>query len=424
MIRAGVCVIDITPPAGLAMSGFAARSGPAQGAHDPLTVRALVVEDTALVCVDVIGIDAAMSRRAREACGLPAEAVTITALHTHGGPVSMPGRLSAEADAAWLARLEAGIVAAIDTAHAAREPVTLHGGTAEDPGFAHNRRHADGPLDAGLPVLRFDRPDGSVLAILCSYACHPVVLGADNLMWTADYPHFLRTALEDALPGAVAVFATGCAGDINTGHTAAASLTSAPQDKRSFAEAERVGAGLAAAVLGAGLTPLATGTAAAEAYAEIGFERREPAPLPELAARWAEEAAEAEGVRKHLLDVWSRWAEASATDPLAPLTERVTALDWGGARILGLPGEIFSATALELRARLPERPGAPSFVLAYADDNPGYIPPRAEYPFGGYEVDEAHRFYGLPAGFAPGSAENLAEAARAALDASGAGGGS
>ena len=41
---------------------------------------------------------------------------------------------------------------------------------------------------------------------------------------------------------------------------------------------------------------------------------------------------------------------------------------------------------------------------------PGYIPPRDAYPAGGYEVAEAHRYYGLPAAFAPGSAETLASA--------------
>ena len=51
------------------------------------------------------------------------------------------------------------------------------------------------------------------------------------------------------------------------------------------------------------------------------------------------------------------------------------------------------------------------FVNGFADGVPGYIPPEAEYPFGGYEVLEAHRYYGLPAAFAAGSAERLEAAA-------------
>ena len=41
MLKAGIAVVDITPPPGLAMAGFGARTEPALGAHDALTVRAL-----------------------------------------------------------------------------------------------------------------------------------------------------------------------------------------------------------------------------------------------------------------------------------------------------------------------------------------------------------------------------------------------
>ena len=93
-----------------------------------------------------------------------------------------------------------------------------------------------------------------------------------------------------------------------------------------------------------------------------------------------------------------------------PLEVRCTALYWGGSILIGLPGELFVQSALRLRNSITREGIAaesPVFIIAYADDNPGYIPPSAEYRFGGYEVDEAHRFYGLGATFAPGSAERL-----------------
>lgn len=410
MIRAGVATIDITPPAGLAMAGFGARLAPATGAHDALSVRALVVGDTALVVADVIGLDAALSARVRAACCLPAENVVLAALHNHGGPVSMPGRLSAAADPAWLARFESALVEAIDKAAATRQPVSIRAGHAPDPGFGRNRRHPGGPVDGVLPILRLDRADGTPLAMLTSYACHPVVLGADNLLWTADYPHFLRARLESALPGAVAIFATGCAGDVNTGHSAQASLTQAAQPARTYAEAARIGEGLADAVLAAPLTPLSGPVHAAEAHLALPFARRETDP-PALAAAWRAQAATAPDIQAHLLRIWADWADALPATPPDPLPARVSVLDWGGARLIALPGEIFARTALDLRARLVPDGDSPVFILAYADDNPGYVPPRAEHAIGGYEVEEAHRFYGLPAGFAPGAAELLAEAA-------------
>jgi hypothetical protein len=86
----------------------------------------------------------------------------------------------------------------------------------------------------------------------------------------------------------------------------------------------------------------------------------------------------------------------------------VTALFWGDVPIVALPGEIFAETALAIRSAWGDRP---AFVISYAEAMPGYIPPASEFRFGGYEVDEAHRFIGMPATFASGSAEALAEAA-------------
>jgi len=41
VIKAGAAIVDITPPVGLHLAGFAARTKPSEGVHDPLTARAL-----------------------------------------------------------------------------------------------------------------------------------------------------------------------------------------------------------------------------------------------------------------------------------------------------------------------------------------------------------------------------------------------
>lgn len=92
-VRAGVAVVDITPSHPVAMSGFAGRTGLSSGVHDRLTVRALAVEATVLVTVDVVGLHEVLCARVRQACRPWAEHVVVHATHTHGGPVSMPGRL-------------------------------------------------------------------------------------------------------------------------------------------------------------------------------------------------------------------------------------------------------------------------------------------------------------------------------------------
>jgi hypothetical protein len=177
-VRAGAAVIDITPPAGLAMSGYAARTEPAAGTHDRLSVRALVIDDTAVVVADVIGIEGGMSARIRARCALPAERVVVAALHNHGGPVSMAGRIGDGLDPAFATRLEAACVAAIDMARAHARPARLAFGLGADPDVARNRRHEGGPLDRALPVLEVRATDGAAIALCTAYACHPGVLDA------------------------------------------------------------------------------------------------------------------------------------------------------------------------------------------------------------------------------------------------------
>lgn len=407
MIEVGAAIIDITPPAGLAMAGFAARSDAATGAHDALTARALVVGETAIVTVDVIGIDAQLSKRVRERCHMPAHAVTIAATHTHGGPHSMPGRLAADPDAMFMEKLEDGLVDAINSALKARVPARTYGGTAGDPGYAKNRRHADGSIDHGVPVVRFDDQNGDTIAVLVSYACHPVVLGPDNQTWTGDYVHFCREKLETEYPGAIVLCATGCAGDVNTGHSAASSLTNQARAERSFTAAQHIGFGLAQSVLSTDLAELRSDVSATvETYGRLEFELRESGSSEHLSATWRA-AAETDQAGGQIFNIWADWADNIMGQDIEPRLARCTASNLCGALVVALPGEIFAQTAIEIRASLPT--DAPVFVLAYADDNPGYIPPRAEYQHGGYEVDEAHRFYGLGAAFAPGTAERLAD---------------
>ena len=408
MIRAGAASVDITPESGLHLAGFAARTTPANGVHDPLTARAIAVDDTAVVVLDVIGLHEDMAARIRQRCPLPDGNVIVAATHTHGAPVSMQGRLGRAADARFLQRIEDGAVEAVRLACENQRPATITAGMGGDPGVAWNRRHADGPLDRSVPVIRIRDAEGQFIAVMASYACHPVVLAADNLRMTADYPHFVRQALEAAHPGAVSLFLTGCAGDANTGHTAQASWTLAANSARTFATAQRLGERIAAAAIAAGEQAVTDTIGAAHCDLDLALTRLEDAPLPDLAARWRLEQQTAEPVRAILLGHWIEWAERNRDVMPGTWRARVSLLDWGGIPIVAMPGEIFSETGLSVRAACA---GRPAFVLAYAEGTPGYIPPRSEFAFGGYEVEEAHRFIGMPGAFSPGSAEALAAAA-------------
>ncbi len=309
--------------------------------------------------------------------------------------------------------MEDACVAALDEALARQRPAVLAFGIGADPGVSRNRRHPGGLTDASLPVLVVTGQDGAPIAHLVSYACHPVVLGADNTLWTADYPHYVRDELERQNPGTTALFLTGCAGDLNTGHTAHGSITTAANPSRTFAEAERIGRLIADRASSARNTTLPHGHAQAlDMQVRLDFERNEPAPPAVLAAEWRREAEGAAPGRRALLESWIGWAETLALLPLEPHMARVSVLGWGPLTLAALPGEIFAETGIALRQSIEAVTGGPAIVIAYADECLGYIPPASEYPHGGYEVTEAHRYYGARAAYAPGCAERLADAAQ------------
>lgn len=388
MVRAGVAALDITPAGSMIMSGFAARTEPSSGVHDPLSVRALVVDGTAIVTADVVGLHEELCARVRAAVRPWVDHAIIHATHTHSGPTSMPGRLGTGIDEEWLARVEFSCVEAVRRAAASREPATLTAGYGEDPDVGRNRRHPDGPVDRSLPLVRLTRPDGTLLALLVSYSCHPVVLSARNSLLSADYPGVVRRHLE-ASTGATSLFVTSCAGDINTGHA----LDGRPDDPhlRTFARCEVVGRRIAEAALRSASTIAPQIIDATHGTMEIPFE----------------EPPSAESTGKS-----ARLAHALPDTPRPDWKARVSAFRWGPAVIVALPGEPFTWAALEIRRQLASLADAEVvIVLGYSDGCPGYFPACGEYARGGYEVEQAHHYYGMPGPFARGTLERLTRTA-------------
>jgi hypothetical protein len=75
-------------------------------------------------------------------------------------------------------------------------------------------------------------------------------------------------------------------------------------------------------------------------------------------------------------------AERTAAFPIQVLTI-------GGARFVGLPAEVFVQYALDFDVQLDQ----PVFTLGCANGALNYLPTAADYPYGGYEVEYAHKYY-------------------------------
>ena len=286
--------------------------------------------------------------------------------------------------------------------------------------YAKNRRRPGGPTDPEVSVLRFEGAAGTK-AVLVNYACHPVVLGPDNLLITADYPSYLRQTLSAIYPCALVVFATGADGNINTGHQARASIDGRLGKKRTFAEAQRLGRILAGEALKAletateidnpslkvkGTTvalPLEKIPSAGE-YERMKLEWEEKYRSLKAAGGSFGEIEEAQLMADWAEKMKQKWSGRSEEPKI--LCE-LTVFTLGDCEFYTLPGEFFFEFGLMLKeARRPR----PLFVLGYTNGCIGYVAPEAAYKEGGYEIDDSYRYYGLPARLLKGGGEQVVQA--------------
>jgi len=410
VVTAGAASVPVEVPAGTPMSGYAARISPSSGVHDPLTVRALVVDDVGIVTVDCVSLRKTTCGELRASRPAGLLDVVINVIHTHSGPCLTPSGIGTFAPEV-LHAVEEAFVEALTLARDRRTPVTIRYGSRRGVGVGTNRRHPERSIDPPVQVIAFDAADHTV-ATLVTYPMHPVVLGAANTLVSADFVAPLRTAVEKAFPSSVCLFAQGCAGDVNDDvHSPESDFSTQLMAGRDFEAAADKGGRVAEAALRAlaearpvqpARTTIATTTV------PVDLTALSPAAVEADRDAWQGLAATLPPERSALYEVWASWADtwlAQRPDP-GHWLGRVNLLAVGDVRIATLPGEPFLAIADRVRSGL----GPDTLVLGYTDGVSGYFPTEEEYPFGGYEVEDAHRYYGMAGPYAPGSAEKLADA--------------
>jgi len=408
-LLAGVAVVDITPPVGTPLAGFASRDHGAESVHDALRSKALVLDDGAtrlcLITNDLIGLSAEMVARIRglieTATGIPAAHVMLSCSHTHSGP-----QIRDEDLQAVLARQIAG---AATVANASLHPARL--GAARGPvQVGINRRemkdgqmilgrNPDGPVAPYTDVIRVDNADGAPLAILFAHACHPVTRASSSYDISADYPGRAQAVVEQVHPGAVAMFAQGCSGNVNSEPVGG-----------TWEDVRRLGTMLAGEVLKVREEIVTTDDVKLAVDQElIGLPCER---LPEMAKIEAELAdyeakladAEASGVatrinmQRAFRDTWAKLKGMKERgEELPPYDFPVQGFALGDVAILGLPGEVFVDYQLHNDAISPF---GQTLTLGCTNGAGSYIPAASALSEGGYEVTFTPIWWGrLP--FAP-----------------------
>jgi hypothetical protein len=248
-------------------------------------------------------------------------------------------------------------------------------------------------VDHDVPALRVSSPEGKLLAVLFSYACHNTTLTGNHYEFHGDYAGEAQQRFESDHPGVVALFMMGCGGDAN------------PQPRGEMAHVEQNGKELAAAVAAAigGDGQTVEGRLRADL---IHF----PIPLAPAPSRSEFEARAQDPdrfVRRHA----AQQLELLAGDGKLPndYPYPLQAVQLGGAvTLVALGGEVVVGYGLQLKQQLGEESTWP---VAYANDVFAYIPTKEILSEGGYEADRSQIYYGLPGAWAPAIEATILEKA-------------
>src|SRR6185503_7792930 len=242
-------------------------------------------------------------------------------------------------------------------------------------GFTRNRRWSydnQARLTAGetpavnpiLSVLRVDGADGKCRALLVHFATHPTLLGASNMLISAEWPGVVQQALEVAFPRAVALYCNGAEGD------------QSPDGAKGTDEFERV------KDFGTRLAQRAQIVAQAietKPDQPIGVVRLTP-DLPPIEF--------SPGARSGPYQSFEPFARTAL-----PQQAEIQLLRIGDTALVGLPGEPICQVGLDTQKQVATAGFKRVLTIGLANDYLGYIVDEKEYAHGGYEVDE-RSYYG------------------------------
>ena len=458
-LMAGAARIDISPPVGVAHAGWGAQRHQVAEAIDmPLVVTALILAKgdlrVAMVDVDVLILTAEMDAEARAAVvketGIPADNIRLAYSHNHGGPAMMSRWITEGADLAdaWHAALPEKIAEAVKAAAVDLQPVVVSSGTGEcrinvnrrpidSTGTRFTGRNWNDPVDREVGVIGIDKLDGTPLATMMVYACHPTIMGHDSKSITPDFPGPARQVVEQAV-GGLCLFLQGAGGNQGPIHGFTGDL--------SVYRREGTKLGLEAARVRMNLDPFERAERLVEIVpsgADLGIYEDTPVgkpddtlavawdetllptrllePLDELIERADQLALDVDKLRsqgashEELVAAISRAKKASIAVNCASLLARhgvdghirvrAQAIRIGATVLVAVPLEPFVEIGLEVKAKSP---ADRTFFSGFSNGHLNYLPTDLGIEEGGYEVDVSP--------FAAGSAGLVTQASLNAID--------
>lgn len=399
-LLAGAVEIDITPPVGSGFDGYAARQGKSLGVHDPLLAQLLLLragdDQVVLISLDLLGVSLAFTQQVRDgieqAIGVPARCMMVACSHTHSGAGGFlpphPG-ISTNQDLDLQHWVAEHLIGAAIWAEQRLQKAQLGVGRGSLEGIGLNRNDPEnGPVDKDAVVLLVQDDSGKPLAVMMNYGCHPTVLGYQNRFFSADYPGAARSTLRQIYPDTIFLYTNGASGDVSTRFT---------RRDQSFEEVGRMGRLLASETLRLMQTIKTQTTSKLSGQVSPVELRFRSFPSPQIAQRDLERLqAELEAlkiaqgehgeIRKAITRVEGAAGQVLLAKELAgrSLNEsQLQLLEIGELSLVGVPGEPFTRTVLEIKNQSPNPNIA---VVSYANDYQGYFPDALSIKEGDYEA--------------------------------------
>ncbi|MCR4432128.1 MAG: neutral/alkaline non-lysosomal ceramidase N-terminal domain-containing protein [Tepidanaerobacteraceae bacterium] len=399
--RAGAAKNKFYIPPGFRMGGYDNRESANIGTHDNLYTKSLALDDgkntLVIITNDLLAVDGEMSaiirRKIRHQTGIPEYNILVCASHTHSGPdLYKDGFISVALDRAARELRMALTNTILENALVSLEhmqPAGLYFGRSFCSEIAANRIDPALPSDPSINVLRVANEAGETIAVLINCTCHPTVLGADNLLISADFPGVAQRILErHFLDKAVAMFTNGACGNQSTRFT---------RRSQDFNEVERMGGLLAKSAIEAVDNAVLCGDVELRAVSrKVELPARKLPSMEEAIKNLKEveklkDKAIAEGCSEREVRLaFTRCQGAYITVKMIEsgqlrknISGEIQILRIGDVELIGLPVELFVEYGLSIKQKSRSKNPV---VIGYANDYLGYVYTPEEAKRGGYEA--------------------------------------
>lgn len=378
--RASVVKIDITPDQPQWLLGYGPRQS--TGVHDHLFHRIVAMDDGTTqfylistdICLYSPSLYDQITAEIEQQTGIKPLQIWWTTTHTHAAPelgppglgaVFMGERYEHDHNTAYSKWAEDKLIEGVKEARDKLEPARLSAGwgmafaninrrARDEEGPAFLGLNPDGPADRRIGLLRLDKTDGSLLALIANYAMHGTVLGDENKVISGDAPGIVADYVEQKL-GAPMLYINGAAGNV------APIYTVYPNFKTGHLSQFRV----------------LLGDKILDAYRQMG------PPTDDVKLTLG--GTTVETPRKPGMDwapdigKYSRTTSGGQNMVLLPV--RFLRIN-DDIAIWSAPIELFCEVAMNVR-RLSPFPY--TFYYGYSNGWLGYLPTKAEFAYGGYE---------------------------------------